>query len=166
MAVESARPRSFDELFANEFSSISLIAGTTAGDPGVGDDLAQEAFRRAHQRWDEVSRLDRPGAWVRRVAINLALTSRRSRGREHRAVSRLGGQRRLVSVDQPRDGEPEVWAAVDQLAPRQRAAVVLRYFEERSVEEIAELLECSPSTASSTLHDARKKLARLLGGTR
>lgn len=156
--------RSFDDVFMHEFASISLIAGTIAGDRSIGDDLAQEAFRRAYQRWEKVSQFDRPGAWVRRVAINLALSRRRKTQRERRAAVRLAGERPLAWTDTPRSGDPEVWAAIDQLAPRQRAAIVLRYVEQRSIKEIAELLSCSASTASSTLHDGRKRLAGLLGG--
>ena len=57
----------------------------------------------------------------------------------------------------------DVLAAVRQLPPKQRAAVALRYFEDKPVEEIAQLMECSASTARVHLHRARHQLAQTLG---
>ena len=62
-----------------------------------------------------------------------------------------------------RRGDPAIWAAVDQLAPQQRAVIALRYLEDLSVAEIADILEISVSAATSNLHKARTKLADLLG---
>jgi len=153
----------FAAFFAREFSSIALISGTTAGDRSSGEDIAQEAFNRAHREWERIGAFDKPGAWVRRVAINLALTRRRSIGREARAILRLGGGLR-TTVDDHRHGDPQVWQAVKTLPPQQRAAIALHYFEDRPVIEIADLLGCSRSTATSHLHKARTRLAELLGG--
>lgn len=155
----------FAVFYTREFASIALIAGTTAGDRSSGEDIAQEAFNRAHRDWDRIAGFDKPGAWVRRVAINLALTRRRSIGREARAVLRLGGRLR-PTVDDHRHGDPAVWEAVGQLPPQQRAAIALHYFEDRPVAEIADLLGCTRSTATSHLHKARTRLADLLGGAR
>jgi RNA polymerase sigma-70 factor (ECF subfamily) len=59
-----------------------------------------------------------------------------------------------------------VWAAVAQLPPQQRAAIALHYLEDRSVADIAEILECTPSTAKNHLHKGRTRLAQVLeGGT-
>lgn len=155
----------FAAFYARDFAAIALIAGTTAGDRSSGEDIAQEAFNRAHREWDRIAAFDKPGAWVRRVAINLALTRRRSIGREAKAVLRLGGRLR-PTVDDHRHGDPAVWAAVRELPPRQRAAVALHYFEDRPVAEIAELLDCTRSTATSHLHKARARLVDLLGDER
>lgn len=163
---------SFDDLYRSEFGSIALVAGTTAGDRTTGEDVAQEAFTRAHQRWDDVGSLDRPGAWVRRVAINLALDRRRRIGAEARALLRIGARRQSHSpgLHSPgidaRHGDSEVWAAVDRLPPRQRAVVALHYHDDLSVAEIADVLDCSVSAATSNLHKARTRLATLLGEAR
>jgi len=156
--------RSFAEFYRAEFPAIALIAGVTAGSRVDGEDLAQEAMTRAEQRWETVAATDKPGAWVRRVAINLALNRRRSIGREARAVFRLGKQTDAGSTDDYRLGNPLVWDAIGKLAPRQRAVITLHYFEDRSVNEIAELLDCSVSAATSNLHKARTRLRELLGG--
>lgn len=157
-AKGSAQVESFAAFYEREFVAIALIAGTTVGDRVRGEDIAQEALTRANERWSELATYDRPGAWVRRVAINLALDGRRRDQSEARAVDRLKHQR----VPETRAGDPAVWAAVDALPPRQRAVTVLHYFEDRPVAEIADLLEISESGTTSHLHKARASLARIL----
>lgn len=161
-------PGDFAAFYRAEFVAIALVAGATAGSRTDGEDIAQEAFARAEQRWPEIAEMDKPGAWVRRVAINLALNRRRRFGREAAALTRLAGRRESHAATpdgaDPRHGDPEIWAAIDRLAPRQRAVITLHYFEERSVHEIAEILDCSISAATSNLYKARKRLAAILGG--
>lgn len=152
----------FEIFFNREFSAIAVIAGTIAGSRAAGEDIAQEALSRAASRWGELSGFDRPGAWVRRVAINLAIDGQRRLGRETAAVARLDVR---PHTDDHRSGDPMVWAAVDALPPRQRAVVVLHYFEDRPVAEIAELLDITVSGTTSHLHKARTTLASLLDPT-
>lgn len=154
-------PAVFAEFYRAQFASIATVAGTTTGDRASGEDIAQEAFQKAHDDWDRVSQLEKPGAWVRRVAINLALSKRRRRGIELRALGRLSPPE---VADQRR--HPEVWEAVAKLPPRQRAVVALHYHEGHSVAEIADLLGCTVSAATSNLHKARTRLADLLGDHR
>lgn len=150
----------FAAFYAREFAPIALIAGTTAGDRAVGEDIAQEALARANERWAELERYDKPGAWVRRVAINLALDDRRRQTSRRKAIERLESE--PVRVVENRAGDPEVWQAVDALPPRQRTVVVLHYFEDRPVAEIADILEISVSATTSHLHRARASLAKNL----
>jgi len=153
----------FDVFYRREFAAIALVAGTTAGSRVRGEEIAQEALSRAAQRWAELSNYDRPGAWVRRVAINLALSERRRQASERKALRRLTSRAELRALTaEPRAGDPAVWAAVDDLPPRQRAVVVLHYFDDLQVAEIADILEISVSTVTSHLHKARTSLARLL----
>lgn len=150
----------FPELYDREFSSIALVAGATAGSWAIGEEVAQEAFVRAHQRWEEVAVMDRPGAWVRRVAINLSIDRRRRAQREERALGRLDHN--------PLADEPEphghIWEAVGSLPPAQRTVVVLHYHDGYSTAEIADVLGASVTAVTSNLHKARKRLAALLGG--
>lgn len=169
MRNEPGDPRpieSFASFYEREFAAIAFVAGTTAGDRASGEDIAQEAFTRASTEWNRVSGLDKPGAWVRRVAINLALNRRRRGIRESRALGVLGGMRQTEAASEVRRGDPEVWQAVNQLPPRQRAVIVLHYHEGQPIAAIAEILDCSPSAATSNLHKARTRLADLLGDER
>jgi RNA polymerase sigma-70 factor (ECF subfamily) len=98
--------------------------------------------------------------WVRRVAIRKAQ-------RERQRMWRRGEVERSITppatvVDSPRDPDDEVRAAVQTLPFKQRAVVVLFYLEDRPMDEVAQLLDCSVSSGWSLLHVARKKLALLL----
>src|SRR4051794_31333340 len=90
--------------------------------------IGQEAFPRLHQRWAKISRYDRPDAWVRRVALNLALSHAKREGRrrerETRAERLTSGGPAEASVD------TEVMAAIRALPLRDQALVVLFYFED------------------------------------
>ncbi len=152
----------FEAFYRREFAALAVVAGTVAADRSAGEDIAQEALSRAHRDWSRVSTLDKPGAWARRVAINLAIGRKRRTASEARAMLRLG--RPAIEAAQTRRGDPAVWAAVDELAPKQRAVIALHYLEDRPVAEIAEILEISVSAATSNLHKARSNLATKLGG--
>lgn len=151
----------YETFYRREFAALAVVAGTVAADRSVGEDIAQEALTRAHRDWARVSTLDKPGAWARRVAINLAIGRKRRTATEAKALFKLGPT--AVEAAQTRRGDPAVWAAVDQLAPKQRAVIALHYLEDRSVAEIAEILEISVTAATSNLHKARTNLADKLG---
>ena len=151
----------FEIFYRREFSNLAVLAGTIVADRSIGEDIAQEALAKAHGDWAKVSVLDKPGAWARRVTINLAIGRKRRSASEARALFRLG--KPAEEAAQTRRGDPAIWAAVDQLPPRQRAVVALHYLEDRSVAEIAEIPEISVSAATSNLHKARTNLAAPLG---
>ncbi len=123
------------------------------------EDVAQEALLRAHRDWDRIARYERPGAWVRRVAINLATSSARRRSAEGRALARLGARPQAPVPPPEVDG---FWALVRRLPGQQAAAVALHYLEDRPVAEIADVLGCAESTAKVHLHRARNALAASL----
>ncbi len=151
----------FDAFFRVEYPRMVSLAHSICGDLAVAEELAQEAFTRAHRRWDQVSRYDRPGAWLRRVLINLAVSSRRRFVHELRIRTRLARERPpSTEIALP---DPEVWDAVRTLPPRQRAVVALFYTEDMSTAAIADVLDCSVSTATSHLSAARARLATILG---
>lgn len=153
----------FEILYRREFSALAVLAGTIVGNRSAGEDIAQEALARAHRHWSRVAGLDKPGAWVRRVAINLAIGRKRRIASEARALLKIGDSGH--SEAETRRGDPAVWHAVDQLPSRQRAVIALRYLEDLPVAEIADLLEISVTAATSNLHKARRSLARTLGGS-
>ncbi|MGI9601320.1 MAG: sigma-70 family RNA polymerase sigma factor [Acidimicrobiales bacterium] len=151
----------FSALFQREFVGMVALAEAVSGDPSAAEDIAAEAFSRANRRWDRVGCYDKPGAWVRRVTINLALKRKRRLGLERVSLSR---QRATDLVEGPPELDHPVWAAVAELPPKQRAAVALFYLEDLPVSEIAEILECKVSTATSHLDKGRKSLRQRLGG--
>ncbi|MDP9299385.1 MAG: helix-turn-helix domain-containing protein, partial [Actinomycetota bacterium] len=105
----------------------------------------------------KVSRYERPDAWVRRVAIRLAV--RHQKRERVRAVL----EREAVQTSPPEVRDVDLARAVGRLPMMQRATVVLFYFEDRPIAEIAHILEISDGSVKVHLHRARERLAELLG---
>jgi RNA polymerase sigma-70 factor (sigma-E family) len=128
------------------------------GDLQRAEDLLQTAFERVARKW---SRLDGdPEAYLRRVLVNLATDRWRQAGR------RLHEVPRIVLPDHPSQDDPMVRAedrhdlvrALDRLGARQRAVLVLRYFDDLSEKDVADALGCTVGTVKST---SARALARL-----
>jgi RNA polymerase sigma-70 factor (ECF subfamily) len=161
-ALPLAATETFDGFYRRELASLVTLAAALAG-PGVADDIAQEAMLAAYRRWDLVSGLDVPSAWVRRVCANQAVSVLRRRGAEARAVLRLGARRQQQFELAP---EPDgFWSEVRRLPRRQAQTVALAYVYGMGVAEIAATLEVSPGTVKTHLSRGRAALAQTLGRT-
>jgi RNA polymerase sigma-70 factor (ECF subfamily) len=157
-ADEQGSDDAFVGLFLREYPAIVRLSYLMLGDRSAAEDIAQEAFLRLFDRWPRVSRYERPGAWVRHVAIRIASSARARRRAEHRALGRM---------DRPDPGPPgaehgSVTRAILSLSPAQRAAVILHYYEDRPLGEVAAVLRCSAPTARVHLHRGRKRLGQIL----
>ncbi len=147
----------FSWFFSAEYEGVTRTVFFIVHDAQRAEDIAQDAFTQLLVHWNKVSKYDRPDAWVRRVAIRTAMRHVR-RERIRPALERD------VVVPQPlQTADIDVLKAVAKLPTTQRAAVVLFYFEDRPMDEIADVLGCSVSTGWVHLHRARKRLAKLLG---
>ena len=142
-------PRGFDETYRAMWPSLARLGHLMAGSRALGEEIAQEAFVGLLRSGETV--LD-PRAYLRRSVVNLSVNMRRRQRRERAHASR------------PRD-EPilppefdDTWLSLTQLPPRQRAVLVLRYYEDLSEAAIAEILGCRPGTVKSL---ASRGLARL-----
>jgi RNA polymerase sigma-70 factor (ECF subfamily) len=151
----------YDELFRREHRGIVRSAYLIVGDLEVAREVAQEAFGRLYANWPKVSRYDRPGAWVRRVAIRLAVKAdRRARRIDPRPVPE-----RIAADTEPTGWsalDPDLRAALAQLPVRQRAALVLTALDDLPAGDVAEALGCAPATVRVHLHRARTRMAELL----
>ena len=136
------------------------LAAALTGSRELGADLAHEAMLRAYRDWTKVGALDRPGAWVRRILINLATDAHRRRVREIRAIERLGADEAARAVDPVDD---HFWRAVRALPDVQRSAVALFYVDDLAVDQIADVLDVSSGTVKKALFQGRQNLARSLG---
>jgi RNA polymerase sigma-70 factor, ECF subfamily len=154
---------SFDGFYTREWSSVAALAHSLCGSWSAAEELAQDAFVAAYRNWDRVSRLERPEAWVRRVVVNAAVSTLRRRGAEARARLRLRATRPPGQAPVALASEQgEFWAAVRSLPKRQAQAVALHYLEDRSISEIATILECAENTVKVHLHRGRTTLAKRL----
>jgi RNA polymerase sigma-70 factor (sigma-E family) len=154
--MSDADPAEFDELFRHEYPLVVGSISLVLGDRAAAEDVVQDAFAQLLLHWRKVSRYERPGAWVRRVALRMALRWRTRRAAETRAM-------KLVDAPPVRQRpDLDLTGALRALPAIQRAAVVLHYFEDRPVAEVADLLGCAEGTAKTHLHRARRRLSALL----
>ena len=158
--ADYAATLTFESFFAAEYGRVVGLAFVLCGRRAVAEEVAQDAFVQAYRRWSVVSGYDDPGAWVRRVAVNLATSTLRRRSREARAMARLAARRtapaELVVTNEA------FWEAVRRLPTRQAQCVALRYVEDRPVAEIAAVLDIAEATVRGYLHEARATLATSL----
>ncbi len=154
-------PLTFDRFYRDNYRAVVGLVYALSGSRSVAEELAQDAFLAAHRRWGDIARYDNPGAWVRRVAMNGARSRRRRARSELRALVRLRGARQLP-VELP-DDEGRFWAAMRSLPRRQAQVLALHYYEDRSINEIAQTLACSDGTVRAHLHRGRSALAKRLG---
>lgn len=153
----------FDEFFRAEHPRLVALAIGLTGVPEVARDLVQDTMTKAYRDWAQVSQLDRPGAWARRVTVNATIDWHRRRRREDVALRRLDRRDGQEIAGVPESESARFWAAVRALPDKQRAVIALYYLEDRSVGEVAATLEMASGTVKSTLHAARAALAIALG---
>ncbi|CAN5695771.1 SigE family RNA polymerase sigma factor [soil metagenome] len=156
------RVRSFEAVFRADHRAVVAIAWALTGSQAVAEELTQEAFLRAHQRWSRVGGYDNPGAWVRRTAINLAISDRRRRAAEQRAATRTPRAPGPADATEEVVGTDRFWVAVRRLPRQQGAVVALHYLEDRSVVDVAAVLGLAEGTVKAHLHKARATLAQHL----
>jgi RNA polymerase sigma-70 factor (ECF subfamily) len=146
----------FDDVFRVEYPGLVRLLVPIVGSAEDAEAIAQDAFVGAYARWSRIGRYERPGAWVRRVAIRDAVRFDRRR------------RRRLPEGGRPRDpidavpDSLDLLAAIRRLPPRQRACVVMHDLADQSTANVAATLGCSESTVRVHLHRARATLADLL----
>jgi RNA polymerase sigma-70 factor, ECF subfamily len=149
------------ELFDRYWGEAWKAAYAVTAERASADDVAQDAVQRAFAalgRFDE----SRPfGPWLKRIVVNRAIDELRRRGR----VDSLDDQRLLSTSELDDAGQLRNWGVADAvaaLAPGKRLVVVLRYWLDFPIEEIAEVLRIPPGTVASRLNRAHAELRTLL----
>ncbi len=150
------------EMYARHAGDAARLAYLLTGDRSLADDLVQDAFVRLARRLGHLRDPEAFGPYLRRTLVNLANSYFRRRGVERAYLER---QRRNVeeSIEAPDPGErDEMLRALAALPLRQRTAVVLRYYEDLSELQMADLMRCRPGTVkgllSKGLHNLRTEL--------
>lgn len=155
-----ASDEEFEEFVAGALPRLLRFAHLLTGSASGAEDLVQTALGRSWRAWRS-GRVDDPQAFVRKVMVNSHATWRRRNSREI-AVANPPDQ--VIAEDQARrvDDRDVVCRALLTLPPRQRAVIVLRYYEELSELEIADLMGISPGTVKSQAARALRHLAVVL----
>lgn len=156
--MQAEQEAEFQEFVTARWPHLVRTAYLLTGDVHHAEDLTQTALAKAYRSWRRVSRSDRPEAYVRRILVNC----NSDRFRKRRVTEALtavppevAGRDEAVSWADERSA---LLAALAGLPPKQRAVIVMRYWEDLSEAEVAEVLGCSPGTVKS---QASKALAKL-----
>ncbi len=136
----------FEEYVQQRGPALVRLAGLLVGHRGLAEDLVQEVLAKAYVRWDRIVRADHPDRYLRRMLVN-AHTSWWRRRSYHEAVG-------VPVRDEAVSGAPDteiaerdaLWRLILTLPRRQRAVVVLRYYEDLDDLAIAQILDCTPVT--------------------
>lgn len=142
-----------EELYRSERASALRLATALTGDRAAAEEIVQDAFLEVSRRWDQ---LKNPAGYLRTAVVN--------RSRSHHR--RLGTIRRrrpppvALRVEAPE--LDELWAVLARLPHRRRVALVLRFYEDLPVAEIARVMRCRPGTVSSLLHRGLADLRKVL----
>jgi RNA polymerase sigma-70 factor (sigma-E family) len=142
--------RSLAELFVRQVPRAVAIAYLMTGDRGIAEDLAQEAFIRLTGRFRHIRSPDAFDAYLRRTVVNLSISHLRRR-RVERAYLEKERRRPAGSAENLPDvgRREELWSVLLELPVRQRAALVLRYYEDLSERQTAEILGTSVAAVRS-----------------
>lgn len=151
----------FSDYVASSADRVRFTAYLLCGDWHEAEDIAQIAFVKVYRAWHRIDRNESIDAYVRKVVVRSYLNERR---RLWRRLERLTSSP-PEPAPPPATGPEQrmvVWQALSQVPQRQRAALVLRYWEDLSLTETAEVLGCSEGTVKSQCSRGLKALRTLL----
>lgn len=150
----------YAEYVAARWPALLRTASLLIGDHAEAEDLLQSVLVTVYVKWSRVSAADSIDAYVRKMLVNELL------GRKRRTQRRTDRHHLIpiepASLDDPAD-RLTLWSSLATLPRRQRAVLVLRYYEDLTEAQIAEALGCSRGTVKSQAHDALQKLRAQLG---
>lgn len=153
----------FVEFCRSEYPRLVGSLGLFCGDPDVAQELAHEALMRAHRDWKKVSRMASPTGWTHTVGMNLARSYFRRKAAERRATERLRARATPTQSGLDASEAIAIRHALAALSPRRRTALVLRYYVDLPIDEVAAAMDCSPSTVKSLIRGALESLRRTEG---
>ena len=160
--TSGASAPTFEEYAGTAWPSLYRYAYLLAGNHADAEDLAQQTLLKAYRSWARVTDADSPKAYLRRMLTNTYLSQRRPQGRRLELLTDVPPEPGHAPVRGPEE-RMALWPHVKSLPPRQRAVIVLRYYEDLSEQEIADALGCSRGNVKSTAHHALKALRAALG---
>jgi RNA polymerase sigma-70 factor (sigma-E family) len=153
-------PEEFTEFAAADMARLRRTAYLLCGDWHAAEDLTQVALTRTLLAWRRISRQENAHAYAHRTLVNAYLGQRRTRRSGEIPVGDLPD---LLGPSGTTDLRVVLLAALATLPPQARAVVVLRYWEDLSIDQVAEILRCSAGTVKSQSARSLKKLRETLG---
>jgi RNA polymerase sigma-70 factor (sigma-E family) len=151
----------FAEFVAARWASLYRLAYLLAASPAGAEDLLQTTLEKAYVNWSRIARMEHPEAYVRRMLAHTLVSSRRRAWMGERPTDELP-ETVGDATEEPVLDRRLFWPLVCALPARQRAVIVLRYYEDLSEAQIAEVLGCAPGTVKSQSSAAIGALRRAL----
>jgi RNA polymerase sigma-70 factor (sigma-E family) len=151
------------DLYTLHAAGAARLAYLLTGDQGLAQDLTQEAFLRLFGRFLHVRDPIAFDAYLRRMIINLANSHFRRARVERRSLERHAVMRRASAPEVDIGASDELRRALLGLPRRQRAAIVLRFYEDLSEAQTAEILRCAPGTVKSLVSRGMERLREAIG---
>ena len=142
----------FDEFMTASWPSLYRTAVLMTGDVHLAEDLLQNAMGKVYKAWPRVSRVEHPRSYARTVLANEVSSWWRKRSSSERPTELRAVDSSTPSHDDRIAQADMVWQALQQLSPRQRAVLVLRYYEDLSGAEIAAALGISEGSVKTHAH--------------
>jgi RNA polymerase sigma-70 factor (sigma-E family) len=152
----------FDEFMSAQWGPLFRTAYLLTGDYQLAEDLLQTAFAKVFMSWSKISTMGEPVAYTRKIVTNQAVSWWRRSSSSEVPTLDIPGDNDAGHEDRVTQASV-VWAALAALPRRQRAVMVLRYYEDLSEAEIAETLNISTGSVKSHAFAARATLAQRLG---
>ena len=165
MQTPNPRDQELTEFVEASSPALQRTAYLVCADRELARDVVQDALFRLCRAWPKVRRIDNPLAYARRMVVNAAIDASRRPWRREGATERVPDQPLVDDADRHADRD-ELLLVLRGLPPRQRACLALRYYEDLSVAETAQLLDCSEPTVRSQTSRALATLRQSLGRIR
>jgi RNA polymerase sigma-70 factor (sigma-E family) len=154
----------FAEFVAARWGSLYRLAYLLAASPTGAEDLLQTTLEKAYVNWSRIGRMDHAEAYVRRMLATTLVSSRRRAWRGEQPWGELP-EEAGDSDEMPVLDRHLIWPLVCALPPRQRAVIVLRYYEDLTEAQIALVLGCAAGTVKSQASAAIGALRRALAAS-
>jgi RNA polymerase sigma-70 factor (sigma-E family) len=159
--MRAREERAFREFIEVRMAGLRRSAYLLCGDIHAADDLVSVTLAKLLRHWRRVAGLEYPDSYLRRMLVTAYLDERRRPWRREQVTDRLPEPPPVASNDVV--DRVTLLGLLDRLPPRRRAVLVLRFFDDLSVEQTAEVLGCAAGTVKSLTHQGLSDLRALLG---